>query len=105
HSGKTKIVTAPTPWRRERGASGHGDPTNVRCRRGAIEIGSPFELIAGFHGRSNISTARTSAGAKMRLLDSVFALCSALDLLSFFGGFVGRAMVRAEKSPRATFST
>src|SRR5262249_4149115 len=84
----------------------HGDPTNVRCRKGATEIGSPFELIAGFHRRSNISTARNAAGAKMRLLDSVFALCSALDLLSFLRRVVPSAVsdhLGVEKSPLRTF--
>src|SRR5262249_32696958 len=65
---------------------------------------TPPLLTAGCQWRLNTSASSTSAGPKMRLLDSVFASCSALNLLSLLGGFVERAMVRVEKSPRATFS-
>ena len=66
------------------------DATNARGRKRPISIGTPPELIAGVQARSNTSTARTSAGAKIRLFDSIFALCRALILLFFFG--VSRAL-------------
>jgi hypothetical protein len=56
--------------------------TNARARRRATSIATPPLLTAGSHLRSNTSTARTSAGAKMRLLDSVFARCKALLSIS-----------------------
>jgi hypothetical protein len=62
----------------------HDAPTNVRGRKRLISIGTPLELIAGVQARSNTSTARTSAGAKIRLLDSIFALSRALFSLSIF---------------------
>jgi hypothetical protein len=93
-SRKIKIF-APAPL--------HG-VSNARARKRPTTTATPPLLIPGFQLRSNSSTASTLSGAKMRWLDSDFGHRSGLNLLSFLGGFVGRAMVRVEKSPRATFS-
>src|SRR5258707_12801379 len=74
--------------------------TNARARRRETSIAMPPLLTAGFQVRSNTSTARTSAGAKMQMLDTVFARCSALSLLSFLGGFQGVPVSRAKKALR-----
>ena len=58
--------------------------TNARARRRETSIAMPLLLTAGFQVRLNASTARTSAGAKMRLLDSVFARCKVLLSLLYF---------------------
>src|SRR5262245_34049664 len=71
--------------------------TNVRGRKRPISIGTPPELIAGVQARSNTSTARTSAGAKIRLFDRIFALCRALILL-FFLAFRGRSGIPTQES-------
>ena len=78
----------------------HCAPTNVRGRKRPISIGTPPELIAGVQARSNTSTARTSAGAKIRLFDSIFALCRALILLFFFWHFAGAPVSRPRKALR-----
>jgi len=78
----------------------HCAPTNVRGRKRPISIGTPPELIAGVQARSNTSTARTSAGAKIRLFDSIFALCRALILLFFFWRFAGAPVSRPRKALR-----
>jgi hypothetical protein len=70
-------------------AAGHG-ATNARSRRRPISIGTPPLLIAGDHLRPpHTSTASTSAGAKMRLLDCLPALCKALFLMTFLMSFAG----------------
>src|SRR5262245_65608579 len=76
------------------------DATNARCRERPISIGTPPELIAGVQARSNTSTARTSAGAKIRRFDSIFALCRALILLFFFRRFAGAPVSRPRKALR-----
>jgi hypothetical protein len=80
---------------------GHAASTNVRARRRPISIGTRPLLVAGHHSRPpHTSVASTSAEAKMRWLDSVFARCSALHLLSFFGGFAGAPVPRPKKALR-----
>src|SRR5262245_5132957 len=44
------------------GTKFHDGPTNVRVRKRPTSIETPPALTAGFHTRSNTSTARTSAG-------------------------------------------
>jgi hypothetical protein len=74
----------------------HGE-TNARRRRRPTSTATPPLLTTGRHSRSSISTARTSAGPRIRLLDSVFALCRALKMLDVFWCFVG-ALVSVPKS-------
>jgi hypothetical protein len=50
---------------------------------------TPSLLVASCQAPPNTSTATTCAGAKMWGLDRDFALCTALKLLAFLGGFVG----------------
>src|SRR5262249_15546797 len=79
--------------------------TRARDRRWPTSTATPPLLVACRQPRPpNTSHARTCAGAKTPWLDSVFAHCSALNLLPFLGGVVRRAMVRVEKPPRATFT-
>jgi hypothetical protein len=63
--------------------------TRVRDRKRLTSIGTPTLLTAGFQPRPNTSMARTSAGAKMRLLDSNSARRRALKFLFFLGWFAG----------------
>ena len=74
------------------------DATNARWRSRPTSITTPPLLTLGSHLRSNTSTARTCAGPKMPLLDSVFALCRTLNSLSFFGGFAGARVSRPKKA-------
>src|SRR5262249_35508463 len=63
--------------------------TRARDRRWPTSTATPPVLVACRQPwPPNTSHARTCAGAKTRWLDSVFAHCSALYLLSFSRGFV-----------------
>jgi hypothetical protein len=55
-------------------STSHSCPASARLRRRPISIATPPLLVACRQRRSN-STASTSAGAKMRALDSIFACC------------------------------
>jgi hypothetical protein len=72
-------------------------PRNLYCDAIGTRHALPVRL-------PNTSASMTRRGPEMRAVDRIFAHCSALRLRSFFGGLVGRAVVRVEKSPRATLS-